>query len=190
MCVNYSTNPITIDCGHCLKALCLPELAGYLSSCSLLWMQGKDVAERLYNKYPYQELVFLSWKGSLGQTLSSEHYRWGLPKETEQIFCEDDRGLLCVHCWLRSRRLTEAAQQTRLLGTPGKGCLWRPTSVKRVWSSCGSVSLGTGLLYSGVPFRISVLGFVSSKPAIFDKYMIPLFSVAMIYLSLRRPSLY
>lgn len=121
MCVNYSTNPITIDCGHCLKALCLPELAGYLSSCSLLWMQGKDVAERLYNKYPYQELVFLSWKGSLGQTLSSEHYRWGLPKETEQIFCEDDRGLLCVHCWLRSRRLTEAAQQTRLLGTPGKG---------------------------------------------------------------------
>ncbi|XP_006871288.1 PREDICTED: tripartite motif-containing protein 43-like [Chrysochloris asiatica] len=98
VCLNYLTDPITIDCGHSFCRHCL----------NLIWEKGttahcpickeKTVQTELKTNILVKNLVFLARQAHLRQFLCSQEQMCGTHKETKTIFCEVSRNLFCVLC--------------------------------------------------------------------------------------------
>ncbi|XP_011361603.1 tripartite motif-containing protein 51-like [Pteropus vampyrus] len=99
ICMNYFIDPVTIDCGHsfCRPCFCLSwQDISDLACCSEC--KGTTSQRDFKTNIRIKKLVLLVRKASLRQFLSSGENICGLHKKTKQIFCEDDRRLLCSHC--------------------------------------------------------------------------------------------
>ncbi|ELK00439.1 Putative tripartite motif-containing protein 49B [Pteropus alecto] len=99
ICMNYFIDPVTIDCGHsfCRPCFCLSwQDISDLACCSEC--KGTTSQRDFKTNIRIKKLVLLVRKASLRQFLSSGENICRLHKKTKQIFCEDDRRLLCSHC--------------------------------------------------------------------------------------------
>ncbi|KAI5931242.1 Tripartite motif-containing protein 43 [Manis javanica] len=98
-CLHYLTDPVTLDCGHsfCRPCVCLFwEAAEVPATCPLC---GQPSQLTHYNtNFLLKNLVSTARKASVRQFLSSEDQKCGPHKEAKQVFCEEDRSLLCRHC--------------------------------------------------------------------------------------------
>ncbi|CAK6448903.1 unnamed protein product, partial [Pipistrellus nathusii] len=99
ICLNYFTDPVTVGCGHSFCCSCL-----YVSwdkeespPCCPVCREPSE-QNNFKTNVILKNLVSMARKASLRQFLSSEDNRCGLHQESRQIFCEDDRSLLCLHC--------------------------------------------------------------------------------------------
>ncbi|XP_036284539.1 tripartite motif-containing protein 43-like [Pipistrellus kuhlii] len=99
ICLNYFTDPVTVGCGHSFCCSCL-----YVSwdkeesrPCCPVCREPSE-QNNFKTNVILKNLASMARKASLQQFLSSEDNRCGLHQETRQIFCEDDRSLLCLHC--------------------------------------------------------------------------------------------
>ncbi|KAI5277611.1 Tripartite Motif-Containing Protein 43, partial [Manis pentadactyla] len=98
-CLHYLTDPVTLGCGHsfCRPCVCLFwEAAEVPATCPVC---GQPSQLTHYNtNFLLKNLVSTARKASVRRFLSSEAQRCGPHKEAKQIFCEEDRSLLCRHC--------------------------------------------------------------------------------------------
>ncbi|XP_008147435.2 tripartite motif-containing protein 43-like [Eptesicus fuscus] len=98
ICLNYFINPVTMDCGHSFCCSCLYVSGEKAESPTCPVCREPSEQNIFKTNITLQNLVSMARKASLRQFLSSEDNRCGLHQETKQIFCEDHRSLLCLHC--------------------------------------------------------------------------------------------
>ncbi|XP_045434105.1 putative tripartite motif-containing protein 49B [Pipistrellus kuhlii] len=101
-CRNYFLDPITTDNGH---SICRPCF--YLNwPDSTVIVYGSECQEEIQNLFlrnfgtnvTLKEIVLVVRRAHLRQFLCSRDNRCGIHMEAKQIFCEDQRSLLCLHC--------------------------------------------------------------------------------------------
>ncbi|KAK1336206.1 hypothetical protein QTO34_004010 [Cnephaeus nilssonii] len=98
ICMNYFIDPVTMGCGHSFCCSCL-YVSGEKRESPTCPVCRKPSEQKIFKtNITLQNLVSIARKASLQQFLSSEDNRCELHQETKQIFCEDDRSLLCLHC--------------------------------------------------------------------------------------------
>nr|KAF6439361.1 hypothetical protein HJG59_018767 [Molossus molossus] len=132
ICLNYFTDPVTMGCGHsfCWSCLCVSWEKVESPACCPLCRQPSEQTN-LKTNILLKNLVSVARKANLRQFLSSEGSRCGLHRETLQVFCEDARSLLCVHCSdsqeheaHRHRPVEDAAEQHRAMLSNQMRSLW------------------------------------------------------------------
>ncbi|EPQ06832.1 Tripartite motif-containing protein 43 [Myotis brandtii] len=98
ICLNYFIDPVTMGCGHscCCSCLCVSWEKAESPTCPVCREPSEQ--KNFKTNIVLKNLVSMARKASLWQFLSSEDNRCGLHKEAKQIFCEDNRSLLCLHC--------------------------------------------------------------------------------------------
>ncbi|KAK1336218.1 hypothetical protein QTO34_004022 [Cnephaeus nilssonii] len=121
ICRNYFIDPITIDCGHSFCRPCfylsLPNRS-VLARCSEC---QKAIQQRdFHTNVCLKQMVLIVRQARLWQFLRSRDNRCGIHMEAKQIFCEDQRSQLCLHCSTsqeheahRHGSVEEAAEQHR-----------------------------------------------------------------------------
>ncbi|XP_045434106.1 putative tripartite motif-containing protein 49B [Pipistrellus kuhlii] len=101
-CRNYFLDPITTDNGH---SICRPCF--YLSwPDNTVLAHSSECQEEIQNLFLrnfgtnviLKEMVLVVRRAHLRQFLCSRDNRCGIHMEAKQIFCEDQRSLLCLHC--------------------------------------------------------------------------------------------
>ncbi|XP_054581093.1 speckle-type POZ protein-like [Eptesicus fuscus] len=124
ICLNHCIDPVTMGCGHSFCCSCL-YVSGEKAESPTCCPVCREPSEQNIFKtnITLRNLVSMARKASLRQFLSSEDNRCGLHKETKQIFCEDHRSLLCLHCSSsqeheahRHCSVEEAAEEHREMG--------------------------------------------------------------------------
>ncbi|XP_054581099.1 putative tripartite motif-containing protein 49B [Eptesicus fuscus] len=99
ICENCFVDPITTDCGHSFCRPCFylswPNRS-VLAHCSESQeeMQQRD----FHTNVCLKQMVLIVRQARLGQFLRSKDNRCRIHMEAKQIFCEDQRSLLCLHC--------------------------------------------------------------------------------------------
>ncbi|KAM4889325.1 tripartite motif-containing protein 43-like [Thomomys bottae] len=99
ICMDTMMDPVTINCGHTFCRPCL----------RLAWEEATTPARCPACREPSQQgelksnvvrrsMVSLIRKASLQRFLSSEEQQCGIHRETKQMFCEEDKNLLCQLC--------------------------------------------------------------------------------------------
>uniref|UniRef100_G3UJ95 Uncharacterized protein n=1 Tax=Loxodonta africana TaxID=9785 RepID=G3UJ95_LOXAF len=99
ICLKYLTDPVTIGCGHsfCQACVCLSwEGAKIPARCPICRNTSEQTEFR--TNILLKNLVSLARQASLCQFLSSEEQMCGTHKETEKMFCEESKNLLCLLC--------------------------------------------------------------------------------------------
>ncbi|KAK1336219.1 hypothetical protein QTO34_004023 [Cnephaeus nilssonii] len=121
ICRNYFIDPITIECGHSFCRPCfylsLPNRS-VLARCSEC---QKAIQQRdFHTNVCLKQMVLTVRQASLWHFLRSKDNRCRIHMEAKQIFCEDQRSLLCLHCSTsqgheahRHCSVEEAAEQHR-----------------------------------------------------------------------------
>ncbi|XP_054295016.2 tripartite motif-containing protein 51 [Pongo pygmaeus] len=99
ICMNYFIDPVTIDCGHSFCRPCFylnwQDMA-VLAQCSTC---KKTTRQRnLKTNICLKNMASIARKASLRQFLSSEEQICGMHRETNKMFCEVDKSLLCLLC--------------------------------------------------------------------------------------------
>ncbi|XP_036284547.1 tripartite motif-containing protein 49D-like [Pipistrellus kuhlii] len=99
ICRNCFVDPITTDCGHSFCRTCFylswPNRSG-LTHCSEC---QKEIQQRdFHTNVILKEMVLIVTQGSLWHSLWSTENRCRIHMEAKQIFCEEQRSLLCLHC--------------------------------------------------------------------------------------------
>ncbi|XP_054581088.1 tripartite motif-containing protein 51-like [Eptesicus fuscus] len=99
ICRNYFVDPITIDCGHSFCRPCFDlnwqntSVLAYCSECQ------KAIQQKVFKtNVTLKQLVLIVRKTSLWQFLHSVENECRIHMKAKQIFCEDQRSLLCLHC--------------------------------------------------------------------------------------------
>ncbi|CAK6448890.1 unnamed protein product [Pipistrellus nathusii] len=121
ICRNYFIDPITTDCGHSFCRTCLyhnwPNMS-VLSHCSEC--QKAIQQTDFHTNVRLNQMVLTVKQGSLWHSLWSTENRCRIHMEAKQIFCEDQRSLLCINCSIsqehgahRHCSIGEAAEQHR-----------------------------------------------------------------------------
>ncbi|XP_054581086.1 putative tripartite motif-containing protein 49B [Eptesicus fuscus] len=121
ICRNYFVDPITIDCGHSFCRPCFylslqnRSVLDHCSECQKA-IQQKD----FHTNVTLKQMVLTVRQARLWQFLRSRDNRCRIHMEAKQIFCEDQRSLLCLHCSTsqehgahRHCSVEEAAEQHR-----------------------------------------------------------------------------
>ncbi|XP_054581082.1 putative tripartite motif-containing protein 49B [Eptesicus fuscus] len=121
ICRNYFIDPITIECGHSFCRPCfylsLPNrsVLAHCSECQKA-IQQRD----FHTNVCLKQMVLTVRQASLWHFLHSKDNRCRIHMEAKQIFCEDQRSLLCLHCSTsqeheahRHCSVEEAAEQHR-----------------------------------------------------------------------------
>ncbi|XP_070264945.1 tripartite motif-containing protein 51-like [Myotis yumanensis] len=121
MCRNYFIDPITIDCGHSFCKPCFflswpnRSVPAHCSEC-----QKAIQPREFHTNVCLKQMVLIVRQASLWQFLRSKDNRCRIHTEAKQIFCEDQRSLLCLHCSIsqeheahRHCSVEEAAEQHR-----------------------------------------------------------------------------
>ncbi|CAK6448891.1 unnamed protein product [Pipistrellus nathusii] len=121
ICRNYFIDPITTDCGHSFCRPCFylswPNMSD-LAHCSEC---QKAIQQRdFHTNVILKEMVLIVTQGSLWHFLRFTENRCTIHMEAKQIFCEEQRSLLCIHCSIsqehgahRHCSIGEAAEQHR-----------------------------------------------------------------------------
>ncbi|XP_054581085.1 tripartite motif-containing protein 51-like [Eptesicus fuscus] len=121
ICRNYFIDPITIECGHSFCRPCfylsLPNRS-VLARCSEC---QKAIQQRdFHTNVTLKQMVLTVRQARLWHFLRSKDNRCRIHMEAKQIFCEDQRSLLCLHCSTsqeheahRHCSVEEAAEQHR-----------------------------------------------------------------------------
>uniref|UniRef100_A0A2K6PQC7 Tripartite motif-containing protein 5 n=1 Tax=Rhinopithecus roxellana TaxID=61622 RepID=A0A2K6PQC7_RHIRO len=99
ICMNYSKDPVRMDCGHSFCRSCfylnwqdIPLLV-QCSECR------KSTQQRnLKTNIHLKKMASLARKASLWLFLSSEEQMCGTHRETKKMFCDVDKSLLCLLC--------------------------------------------------------------------------------------------
>uniref|UniRef100_A0A8D2DQ14 Tripartite motif-containing protein 43 n=1 Tax=Sciurus vulgaris TaxID=55149 RepID=A0A8D2DQ14_SCIVU len=99
ICLNYLVDPVTMGCGHsfCHPCLCLFwEEAQTPAHCPMCRepSQQRDFNTNIHLK----NLVSIARQASLKHFLNSKEYMCVTHKESKNIFCEEDKNLLCLLC--------------------------------------------------------------------------------------------
>ncbi|KAK1336215.1 hypothetical protein QTO34_004019 [Cnephaeus nilssonii] len=121
ICRNYFVDPITIDCGH---SFCRPCFYLSLQNRSVLARCSecqKEIQQRdFHTNVTLKQMVLIVRQARLWNFLRSKENRCGIHMEAKQVFCEDQRSLLCLHCSTsqehgahRHCSVEEAAEQHR-----------------------------------------------------------------------------
>ncbi|XP_069875667.1 tripartite motif-containing protein 43-like, partial [Dipodomys merriami] len=99
ICMETFIDPVTIHCGDTLCRPCLRlvwEEAETLARCPVCRQPSQQ--KELKTNIALQSLVSIRRQISLRQFLSSEEHTCSTHKETKEMFCEEDKSLLCPHC--------------------------------------------------------------------------------------------
>ncbi|KAM4889324.1 tripartite motif-containing protein 43-like [Thomomys bottae] len=99
ICMDTLMDPVTINCGHTFCRPCLrlaweeATTPARCPACRVPSQQGE-----LKSNVVLRSMVSLIRKASLQRFLSSEEQQCGIHRETKQMFCEEDKNLLCQLC--------------------------------------------------------------------------------------------